>query len=51
MNPFFAFVLTLLEAILTLLGLRAAWRLTRKGWERATGAAGARGTRVGAQAD
>jgi HAE1 family hydrophobic/amphiphilic exporter-1 len=37
MNPFFAFVLTLFEAILALLGIRTVYRLFGKGWRRATG--------------
>src|SRR6187551_593781 len=39
MNPFFAFVLTFLEAILTLVGIRSVYRLFGKGWRKATGRA------------
>jgi HAE1 family hydrophobic/amphiphilic exporter-1 len=34
LNPFYAFVLTFLEAILTLLMVRFFYRLARKGWAR-----------------
>jgi HAE1 family hydrophobic/amphiphilic exporter-1 len=40
MLPILAFVLTFLEAILTLLGVRAAYRLARRGWARIAGRRG-----------
>jgi HAE1 family hydrophobic/amphiphilic exporter-1 len=38
MNPFFAFVLTAVEAVLTLVGIRALWRLVMRGVRRLRGA-------------
>jgi HAE1 family hydrophobic/amphiphilic exporter-1 len=40
MNPFFAFVATFAEAILTLLTIRWTYRMARRGWGRITGRRG-----------
>ena len=37
MNPFFAFVLTFFEAILTLVGIRSVYRFATGGWRRVRG--------------